>query len=193
MALRFALAQSDMSQWRVGEHAVGNQPIARAAVAASEIVPDGSKVILGYVRELWATGAFPDGPDLGRARLQPLVNANVAMTVHLNTGLLKPDPGGVRNAPRRDQDVAALDVLLTGGRAHNKADCLSGSAVHLEGLGRHENLNTFVTENPLHLSRNVGILPIHKLRPMLYDRHAATEATVSLGQFETDIATPEHD
>src|SRR5215813_8922638 len=28
---------------------------------------------------------------------------------------------------------------------------------------------------------------------MLDDRHAATEATVSLREFETDIATPEHD
>src|SRR5262245_38049733 len=28
---------------------------------------------------------------------------------------------------------------------------------------------------------------------MLYDRHAATEATVSLGKFETDIASPEDD
>src|SRR5206468_3524710 len=35
--------------------------------------------------------------------------------------------------------------------------------------------------------------PAHKLRPMLDDRHAATEATVRLGQFETDIATPEYD
>src|SRR6266436_1302353 len=54
-------------------------------------------------------------------------------------------------------------------------------------------MNTFVTENPLQLIRDVGILPVHELRPMLYDRHAATEATVSLGKLETDIATPEHD
>ena len=63
----------------------------------------------------------------------------------------------------------------------------------MEGLGRHEHLDAFDTENPLHLIRDVGILPAHKLRPMLDDRHTAPEATVGLGQFETDIATPEHD
>ena len=94
----------------------------------AKIVPDDPKVVDGYVRELWAAGTFADGPDLGRARLQPLIDANVATTVQLNAGLLKPDPGGVRNAPRRDQDVAALDLLLAGGRAHDKADFLSGSA-----------------------------------------------------------------
>src|SRR5882762_2808681 len=40
---------------------------------------------------------------------------------------------------------------------------------------------------------DVRILPAHKLRPRLDDRHATTEAKVSLGQFETDIAAPEHD
>src|SRR5258708_29599462 len=37
------------------------------------------------------------------------------------------------------------------------------------------------------------ILPAHKLRPRLDDCHATTEAKVSLGQFETDIAASEHD
>src|SRR5207249_11484524 len=151
LASRVAFAQSHVSKWRVREHAVWYQPIARAALPAGQIVPNDPKVVLGYVRELWATGAFPDGPDLGRARLQPLVNADVAMTVHLNTGLLQPHPGGLRNAPRRDQDVAALDVLLTGGRAHDKADCLSGSLVQLQGLGRPEHLHTVVAEHPEHL------------------------------------------
>jgi hypothetical protein len=36
---------------------------------------------------------------LGRSRLQPLIDANVVMTIQLNAGLLKPDPGGVGNAP----------------------------------------------------------------------------------------------
>jgi len=54
-------------------------------------------------------------------------------------------------------------------------------------------LNTFVTEDPLHLIRDVGIFPPHELRPVLDDRRAAAEATVSLGHFQTDIASPEHD
>src|SRR5262245_61361045 len=193
LAFRFGFAQPHARKRRVRKHAVRNQPIARAAVFAREIVLNDPEIVGGYVGELWAPGAFPDGPHLGGARLQPLVNANVAATVQLNTGLLKPDPSGVGNAPRRDQNVAALDVLLTGGRAHDQADFLSGSAVHLEGVSRHQDLNTFITENPLDLICDVGILPVHELRPTLYDRHPATEATVGLGKFETDTTTPEHD
>ena len=94
------------------------------------------KSSIGHVRELRAAGAFPERPDIGRGRLQPLIDANVAAIIQLDAGLLEPDPGGVGNAPRRDQDVAALDLLLAGGGAHGNADFLSGSAVHIEGLGR---------------------------------------------------------
>ena len=100
--MRFAFAQTHAGKGRVREHAVWNQPIARAALPSGQIVPNDPKVVDGYVRELWATGAFPDGPDLGRTGLQPLIHANVATTVQRNAGLFKPDPGGVRNAPRRD-------------------------------------------------------------------------------------------
>ena len=193
VALRIAFAQSDPGEGRVGEHAIGNQPIARAACRAGQIVPDDPEVVDGCVRELGAPGAFPHGPDVGRTRLQPLVDANIAPTVQLNAGLLEPEPGGVRRAPRRDQDVAALDLLLAGERAHDHADVLSGSTAHLEGLGRQEEVNTFLTEDPLHRIRDVGILAAHELRAMLDDRHPAPEATVRLGQFETNIAAPEHD
>jgi len=59
LALRFAFAQPHAGKWRVGEHAVRNQPIARAALPSRQIVPDNLKVVDGYVRELWAAGAFP--------------------------------------------------------------------------------------------------------------------------------------
>ena len=55
LALR---AQSHVGEWRVREQAVWNQPIARAALASGQVVPDDSKVVDGYVRELWTTGAF---------------------------------------------------------------------------------------------------------------------------------------
>ena len=57
----------------------------------------------------------PMAQTSGARGLQPLVDANVAARVQLDAGLLEPDPGGVRHASRRDQDVAALDVLLAGG------------------------------------------------------------------------------
>ena len=136
MALRFALAQPDAGERRVGEHAVRNQPVPRGALPAGEIVPDDPKVVVGYMRELRAAATFAHGPDVGRGRFQPLVDANVTTAVQLDPGVLEPDPGGVWNAPRRDQNVAAIDLSLAGGRAHGEADLFSGSAVHIEGLGR---------------------------------------------------------
>ena len=65
--------------------------------------------------------------------------------------------------------------------------------MHVEGLGRHQELDAFVTEDSLHFLRDVGILAAHQLRPGLDNRHAAAEAAISLGQFEADIAAPEHD
>src|SRR5262245_16422255 len=167
--------------------------MARAARSARQIVPDDAKVIRRYVCELWATSTFPDGPDPGRARLQPLIDANVATAVELDAGLFEPNRVGVGNAPRRHQDVAAVDHLLAGGRAHDKAHILSGSTARPESLGFQEELNAFASENPLHLTRDVGILPGHELGAVLDDRHLAAEATVGLGHFETDIATPEDD
>src|SRR3989441_8996922 len=38
-----------------------------------------------------------------------------------------------------------------------------------------------------------SVLSAEKLRPVLDDRHAASEATVRLAEFETDIAASEHD
>src|SRR5882724_13129587 len=111
-----ALAQTDVGQRRVREDAVGDQPTARTALAAGEIVPDDPEVVDGCVREVWGPGAFADGPDVGRARVQSLVDANVATGVQLDAGVLEADPRGVRRASSRDEDVAALDPSLPGGR-----------------------------------------------------------------------------
>src|SRR5882672_2580259 len=193
LATSVPLAQSNVGQRRVREDAVGDQPIACGAVAAGEILFDDPEVVDGCVRELRATSALSDGPDVGCRRLQPLGDAHVATIVQLDAGLLETDPGGVRRAPHRDEDVAALDPLLPGRGAHCERHVLSGSAVHAERLSRHETFDAFVAENPLHLVRNVAILLAEKLWPMLDDRHAAAEATVRLAEFETDITTAEHD
>ena len=65
-----------------------------------------------------AAGTFPDGPNIGRRRLQPFVDADVAAIAQLDADLLQSDPGRVGNASNRDQQVAASDPLLTGGCTH---------------------------------------------------------------------------
>jgi hypothetical protein len=128
LTFRFALVQSDACERRIGEHAERNQPVARAAVSAGQIVPNNPKVVFGHVGELRAAGAFADGPNVGRGRFQSIIHTNIAATVQLDPNFLKADAGGVGNTSGRDQDVAALDLLLAGGRAHDKADFLARSA-----------------------------------------------------------------
>src|SRR5215510_10733302 len=135
LASCFGFAQPHARKRRVRKHAVRNQPIARAAVFAREIVLNDPEIVGGYVGELWAPGAFADRPDLGRARLQPLIHPNVATRVQLNTGFFKSNPGGVRNAPRRDQHVTTFDFSFTGPRTHEKTDILSRLAVYMQCLG----------------------------------------------------------
>src|SRR2546430_15041892 len=187
------LAKSDVRKRRAREETVRDEPIARAARSTGEIVPDDLKVVDGYVREVGAPGTFADGPDVRRTGLQPIVHANITTAVQLDTGLLEADPCGIRRATHRDEEVAALDPLLSGGRPHEDRHILAGSAVHTQSLSFHETLDPFGAENPMYLLRNVGILLAQKLRRMLDDRHAAAEATVRLGEFETDIATAEDD
>jgi hypothetical protein len=122
------------------------QPIAGAAISSCEIVTYDSKIVFGYVRELWTAGAFPDGPYIWRTCLQSAIDANVTAPVQFNAGLLESNSGGIRNAPNRDQDVAAVNVLLTRGGAHGKCNLVSRSPSYLEQLALDQNLNTFAAE-----------------------------------------------
>ena len=101
--------------------------------------------------ELWAAGAFAQRPHIWRTRLQSAIDANVTASVQFNAGLLKSNSSGVRNAPDRDQDVAAIDALLTGRGAHSKRYLVSRPPKYLKELGLDKNFNGLVAENAPHL------------------------------------------
>ena len=111
----------------------------------------------------------------------------------LDAGLVEPDAFGVRNAPGRDEDVAALDRSLAGLRAQGDADAVSGLAAHLDEFGGSMDLHAFVRENAPDFLRGVGILSRHHLRPGLDDRHLGSETAIGLRQFEAGIAAADHD
>src|SRR6516225_2661241 len=134
LAFRFAFAKPDAGERGIGEHAIRNQPIAGATSSSRQIVTDDAKIVFGYVGELWTAGAFPDGPYVWRACLQSAIDANVTAPVQFNAGLLESNSGGIRNAPNRDQDVAAVNVLLTRRGAHAKRNLVSRSPTYLEQL-----------------------------------------------------------
>src|SRR5262245_15894958 len=182
-----------MRKRRIGEQAVGHEPIARAAVSSGQILTDNAKVIAGDVRELRAARAIPHRPDVRRSGLQPLVDANISPSIQFDAALLESDPLRVWNASCRDQNVAALKVLLAGSRAYRDPHFLSRSPVNVEDLGREQKLDAFVAEDPLHFICDVEILSAHQLGRRLDDGHAAAEATVSLRHLEADVAAPEDD
>jgi hypothetical protein len=62
--------------------------------------------------ELRAARALANRPNIGRARLEPVVDRDISTGIERDTGELQPDPGGIGGASGRDQDVAALDGLI---------------------------------------------------------------------------------
>src|SRR6516165_9891704 len=127
--------------WASGGHAIGDQPVARAAIAPRQVVTNDPKVILRHVRECRAAGAFAKRPNARDSRLQALVDADVTARGQFYAGLLDADVGSIRNASRRDENVAAFDILLARSGAGEKADLLARSAANVQKLGGHVNLN----------------------------------------------------
>jgi hypothetical protein len=65
VAPRLAFAHSNVGERKIGEHVVCDEPIARAALSSSQIVPHNSEIIGGDMRKLRATAAFSHGPHVG--------------------------------------------------------------------------------------------------------------------------------
>ena len=76
---------------------------------------------------------------------------------------------------------------------HDETDLLPGSPLYTSSLSSHQHVDPFADQNALDLVGHVTILTGHELRLLLDDGHPTTEPTVCLRQFETDIASPEHD
>src|SRR5262249_21536969 len=77
----------------------------------------------------------PTAPTLGALVSIPLFTPMYAPASQSTTGFFKSNPGGVRNAPRRDQHVTTFDFSFTGPRTHEKTDILSRLAVYMQCLG----------------------------------------------------------
>src|SRR5262249_19904884 len=181
------------SERGISEHAIWDQPIAGAAISSCEIVTDDSKIVFGDVRELRTAGALTEGPYIWRTCLQSTIDANVTAFVQFDAGLLESNSGGIRNAPSRNQDVAAVNVLLTREGSHVKRYLVSRSPADLEQLRPHTNLNTFLDENAAHFLCDVDVLTSQELRTGLDDRHIAAEATKSLCHFQARVTASDHD
>ena len=150
LAFRLAFAQSYAGQRGISEHAIWNQPIVGASISPCKIVTYNSKIVFGYVRELRTAGAFAQRPNIWRTCLQSAIDLNVTASVQFNPGSLKSNSSGIRNTPRRDQDVAAIDALITRRCAYCKRNLVSRSPAHLEQFGVDKHLNIFGAKNAPH-------------------------------------------
>src|SRR5439155_9363428 len=56
-AVRLRFAQADSREWRVGEHAERDEPVAGGAMCSCQVVADDAEIIERHVRTLWAPGA----------------------------------------------------------------------------------------------------------------------------------------
>ena len=185
---RLALAQSDARQRRVGEHAIRNQTVTCTAVSAGEVVANDPEIIHRRMRKLRTAGTLADRPDCGRARFQPLVDANVAAIVQLDPGHVETGPVGVRNATSGGQDVAAFNRALTRSRPHRNRDLFAGTAAYEMDLGRHDELNAFGAQDALQFIGNIGVFSVHDLRGGLDDGHPTAKTAIGLCHLEADIA-----
>src|SRR5262245_17521649 len=130
--------------------------------------------------KLRASGTFAERPHAGRGCLQPLVDANIAALIQGDTCLFEPDSGRVRNAPHRDENIAALDVALARSAVQREAQSLSRPAAHFGNVDIKKKFDSLADEDSLDFLGDVAILAAHELRPPLQYRHAAAEAAVGL-------------
>ena len=137
----------DARELGIDEGAVGDQPIAGAPDFPSEVVTHHPEVIERHVRELRATGALAHRPDSGRGGLEPIVHLDEAARVELDSCLLEPDLARVRRAPRRDENVGALDRPIARRRLHAKTHSLTGSALHDLCFGAEHDVDAILLEN----------------------------------------------
>src|SRR6266403_4194069 len=78
LALGFAFAQANARERRVGEHAVRDEPITLGASPAAQIGRDDTEIVERDVGELWAAGGLANRQNIGRARLEPVIDRDIS-------------------------------------------------------------------------------------------------------------------
>ena len=75
-------------------------------------------------------------PNVGRARLEPVINLDVPARVQLDAGYFESDPGRVWSASRGRKDVTAEDAPLTFWSAQANPNFVTRAPLHPEHVGR---------------------------------------------------------
>src|SRR5690606_6022433 len=106
--------QADPAQFGIGEHAEGDESVARRPGAACQVVPNDPEVIERDVGELRATRTIAQRPDVGRSRLEALIHDDIAALIKLDSAETSVQFVCIRRPSCGDQEIGSLDRLLAG-------------------------------------------------------------------------------
>src|SRR5262249_9060836 len=160
--------------------AVGNQTVTRRTFASGEIVPDDPVIVEGHMRELRTAGAFTDRPNRGRRGLQALVDLDITALVQFNATHFKTNARRLRAAADSHQDVTTLQAPLPRRCPDGKRDLASGTPLHAQGIGLHNDVDAFFAEDPSDFVGNIAIFLTDNLQAALEDGHTAPESPEGL-------------
>src|SRR6266851_3560945 len=192
VATRFELVLTDSRQFRVGEHAKGNQAIAVGAIAAAQVRVHDVVVIETDVCELWTARAIAHRPDVFRGGFQPLISPDVTALVELNAGFIETDSVAVCLAAGRDEKIGALDSAISARVIHVDSNASAGMSLDAANLGVQQDLDSLIDEQILERGADVRILAAGELWTMFDHDHIRAEPTKRLREFKADVAAAEH-
>ena len=126
---RPASTQANTRELRIDKDAVGDEPVRRAALASVEVFVNDAEVVLGYMREVWAAGAFSHCPNVRRGRFQAIVHPDVSLARDLDSRLIESDAACVGRSSERHQNIGSVDRFLAGFGLDPESDVPAGTSV----------------------------------------------------------------
>src|SRR4029077_4692012 len=136
--------------------------------------------------------AVAQGPNVGHAGAQLVVDLDVATRIRNDTGMFAAKIVGVWSPAYRQQQMRAVD-LRPRPRSFNRHRNASTLLFHADSLAVDADVDVFRLENIGYGTRDILILARDEARRGLDHCYVASEAAVELGKFEADIAAAEHD
>src|ERR1700691_3876944 len=192
VSTRFELVFPDTRQFRIGEHAKGNQAVALGASAAAQVCMHDTVIIETDVRELRTTCAIAHSPDVFRGGFHQVVGLDVTVLVELNAGLVETDSVAVRLDASRDEKIRAVDGASATRSMDVHSNPIAGTSLDAANRGLQQNLASLIDEQILERGADETILAAGKLRAMFDHGHVRAEPTKRLREFEADVSAAEH-
>ncbi len=123
-----------------------------------QVVAHHAEVIEGDVREVRASGAIAERPDVCRSSLQAFVNFDVAVRTQLDSGDIEADGLSVWHAADCDQKIGRFDDALAARVFHVNANLLAGAPFDALGFGFEQHFDSFVAEEFQERGSHVRVL-----------------------------------